>query len=50
MGDTRLSPIALALQQAALDGQAVQADNPAVGSDAAGPEEPVAQAAAPDSS
>ncbi len=31
MGDTRLSPIALALSQVALDSEAVQTDNPAVG-------------------
>jgi hypothetical protein len=30
MGETRLSPIAKALREAALDGQAQQSDNPSV--------------------
>jgi Transposase DDE domain len=40
MGDTRLSPIALALREVALDGEAAQSANPAVGAGAAvGPPE-----------
>jgi hypothetical protein len=50
MGDTRLSPIALALQQAALDGQAAQADNPAFAAGARGDQDPGTPAAPPDSS
>jgi hypothetical protein len=35
MGDTRLSPIAQALREVALDGEATQSGNPAVGAGAA---------------
>lgn len=52
MGDTRLSPIAQALREAALDGEATQSGNPGVGAGAAvGPSEaPPAEAPSPPAS